>query len=185
MPEQELPEFRGPIYCRQFREQPVSRREAEDSSMVEVVRHVEQHIGPVGSVFHELGSDFVHIDIHVVPPTPGRDYLTLVTTGMSDWPMAVPDDSDYPCYAELLVNLPAGWPLYQEAFEEEDNYWPVRWLKLLARWPHERKHLAGCRTYGSQRQATNALCPADRALRDAAQISLFGVRVVHTIGGPA
>ena len=25
----------------------------------------------------------------------------------------------------------------QEAFEDEGNYWPLRWLKFLARFPHE------------------------------------------------
>lgn len=40
-------------------------------------------------------------------------------------------------YAELLVSLPAMWPLTREAFEDESSYWPLRWLKMLARFPHE------------------------------------------------
>lgn len=47
-------------------------------------------------------------------------------------------------YTELCIFLPANWPLesepYQtieETFKDENNYWPLRWLKKLARFPHE------------------------------------------------
>jgi PAS domain-containing protein len=43
--------------------------------------------------------------------------------------------------AELLVCLPADWPVTEEAFEDERNYWPVRWLKQVARFVHEYKTL--------------------------------------------
>jgi len=39
-------------------------------------------------------------------------------------------------YAELLLCLPPDWPLTPEAFQNEEHYWPVRWLKKLARFPH-------------------------------------------------
>jgi hypothetical protein len=29
--------------------------------------HLERHLGPVSGVFHEIISDLVHIDVHVVP----------------------------------------------------------------------------------------------------------------------
>ncbi|HGM7321446.1 TPA: suppressor of fused domain protein [Stenotrophomonas maltophilia] len=101
--------------------------------------HIERHLGPVSGVFHEIISDLVHIDVHVVPATEQFPYLRLVTSGMSDLPMTVPDevDADVPRYMELMVTLPAGWPISQDAFEDERNYWPVRLLKGLARLPHE------------------------------------------------
>jgi hypothetical protein len=40
-------------------------------------------------------------------------------------------------YAELLICLPADWPLTEAEFAEEKNYWPIYWLKALARLPHE------------------------------------------------
>ena len=101
--------------------------------------HIERHLGPVSGVFHEIISDLVHIDVHVVPATDQFPYLRLVTSGMSDLPMTVPEDADVdlPRYMELMVTLPADWPISQDAFEDERNYWPVRLLKGLARLPHE------------------------------------------------
>jgi suppressor of fused protein SUFU len=58
-----------------------------------------------------------------------------VTSGMSSRPM--PADDDEPDRIELLIGLPADWPLDREAWQDERNYWPVRMLKTLARMPHE------------------------------------------------
>ena len=99
--------------------------------------HIERHIGPVEMVFHELISDLVHIDIHWVKPTKKRPWHTLVTSGMSDLPMTVPDACSEFQYAELCVKLPPTWKVSQEAFQSEDNYWPIRLMKMLARLPHE------------------------------------------------
>lgn len=109
-----------------------------DSDSIEAIsNHIEEHIGKVESVFHELISDLVHIDVHMVLPTKKRPFYTLVTSGMSDAPMTVPDGLEEYQYAELAIRLPADWPLNQEAFEDESNYWPIRLLKMLARLPHE------------------------------------------------
>jgi hypothetical protein len=48
-------------------------------------------------------------------------------------PAALPDCR----YAELLICLPPDWNLEQEDFKDEANYWPIRWLKMLARLPHQ------------------------------------------------
>ena len=37
----------------------------------------------------------------------------------------------------MLLILPPDWPLTPEAFRDEANYWPLRWLKRLARLPHQ------------------------------------------------
>jgi suppressor of fused protein SUFU len=112
---------------------------AGDSACIEAItNHIETHIGPVAFVFHELVSDLVHIDIHQVHPTDDRPFYTLVTSGMSDRPMTVPEEAEG-CsqFAELMLCLPADWKLSEKAFEDERWYWPVRWLKMLARLPHE------------------------------------------------
>ena len=77
-------------------------------------------------------SDLVHIDIHMVEPTPEKNYYTLVTSGMSDRPMNAPAECGELRYAEIAISLPPDWPLTQEAFADENNYWPLRWLKILA-----------------------------------------------------
>lgn len=99
--------------------------------------HIQHHFGPIAFVWHELVSDLVHIDVHVVEPTPERPCYTLVTSGMSDLPMAVPPEAGFSPYAELMMGLPADWPMTSDAFQDEEAYWPIRLLKTIARLPHE------------------------------------------------
>lgn len=116
-----------------------------DAMNIEAISaHIEKHIGKIELVFHEIVSDIVHIDVYWVKPTEKFPFHTLVTSGMSDKPMYAPEGIEIPRYAELCVLLPADWPIeaqpfqtMEESFEDENNYWPVRWLKMLARFPHE------------------------------------------------
>lgn len=108
-----------------------------DHNVIEAVSaHIEAHIGTVESVWHELISDLVHIDVHHVKPTAERPYHTLVTSGMSQAPMTVPEGVPWN-YAELLCVLPPEWTLTQEAFKDRAVYWPIEMLKRCARLPHE------------------------------------------------
>ena len=108
-----------------------------------IAEHVAIHIGPVTNVFQEIQGDVVRIDLLVVGPRDGRPFTTLVTCGMSEFPMRVPLENPEDLglipdlrFAELLLALPPDWPLTSEAFLDEGNYWPLRWLKMLARLPH-------------------------------------------------
>jgi hypothetical protein len=102
-----------------------------------IVDHIERNLGPIDYVFHELVSEYVHIDVHRIPPQKHRPFYTLVTSGMSEKPMAVPNGAESSQFAELMICLPAQWPLKMEDFRDERNYWPIRLLKILARLPHE------------------------------------------------
>jgi hypothetical protein len=114
------------------------------SETIEAVEaHITRHVGPVESVFHEIVSDKVHLDVHFVKAGDGRPCHVLVTSGMSDRPMTLPEGVDAPEYAELLICLPPDWKLSQEDFGDEANYWPVRWLKTLARLPHDYRTWLG------------------------------------------
>ncbi|MEZ6139812.1 MAG: suppressor of fused domain protein [Zavarzinella sp.] len=105
--------------------------------------HIEHHIGPVANVIQEMVSDVVRIDLFLIEPDESRDYFTLVTCGMSSRPMDVPitDPDDLVLaprrrYAELVLALPPTWPIYSDLLREEDYFWPIRWLKRIARLPH-------------------------------------------------
>ncbi|MES2658459.1 MAG: suppressor of fused domain protein [Verrucomicrobiota bacterium] len=102
-----------------------------------VEKHIERHLGSPETVFHELISTTVHIDVHFVAPTPEQPWISLVTSGMSDIPMNAPAGAEDWRFSELMIRLPADWKLSDEAFQQEENYWPVRALKFLARFPHE------------------------------------------------
>jgi len=125
------------IYRHKVPESPPGYAE-EDSAYLELVTgHVETHIGPVRNVFHEIVSTHIHLDILVVDPTPQRNFYTLVTCGMGMQPMTVPEGAEAYSYAELMLCLPAHWPMSEAAFQHEENYWPIRALKTIARIPHE------------------------------------------------
>jgi len=102
-----------------------------------IAGHIERHLGPVASVFHEFLSDAVHLDVHWVKPTPARPYHFLATSGMSDRAMNVPERVAAPRHIELVVTLPERWWIGEEAFASDNWYWPVRQLKTLARFPHK------------------------------------------------
>jgi hypothetical protein len=134
-----------------------------DAKGIELIdNHITRYIGEPAGVFHEIISDLVHVDIHIVKPTPKRNYYTLVTSGMSDRPMTnMPKKAEHLKYAELVLCLPPSWPLppldfkrkngiwplqklellvqrvTKPDYRDERNYWPLRWLKILARFPHE------------------------------------------------
>ncbi len=110
-----------------------------EDHLEQISDHIERHIGPVKMVFHELISDVVHIDVHHVEPSERRPWHTLITTGMSDLPMAAPQQMRECAYAELIIELPPEWPMDQDSWKDERHYWPIRWLKTLARFPHEYK----------------------------------------------
>ena len=106
--------------------------------------HVVKHIGPVTDVFHEIQSVGVRVDILIVGPSESRPFVTLVTCGMSEQAMRIPIENPEDLgiipelrFAELLLCLPPEWPMTPDNFRDETNYWPIRWLKRLARMPHE------------------------------------------------
>lgn len=124
---------------------PFSSNTLSEGDMDNVSAHVEKHIGKIESVFHEMLSDDLHIDVNFVKPSERVPYNFLCTMGMSALPMHVPKGYDGPKYAELCIYLPPNWPLTQKAFEKhgEDAYWPVRWLKMLSRLPNDYETFLG------------------------------------------
>jgi hypothetical protein len=101
--------------------------------------HIEAYFGKIDFVMHEKESPIVHVDVYVVHDMGPSKCQYLITSGMSEKPMPVPDGASDGRFAELVIALPKEWPLSAEAFKEEANYWPIRLLKGLARYPHENK----------------------------------------------
>ena len=116
----------------------------ESTKDLEVITtHIEKFWGPIETTFHELVSDYVHIDVHFVAPTAERPFRVLVTSGMSDRPMTASPGAEDFTFGELVIALPPDWPLDENSTKDENNWWPVRWLKQLARFPHEYETLLG------------------------------------------
>ncbi len=114
----------------------------EEKQLNAVEAHIEKYFGKIESVFHELVSPDIHVDIHVIEPSEERNYYTLVTTGMGAFLMNVPQHYSHLniSRAEVMIHLPANWDIKDDA---EVNYWPLRWLKIMARLPIEQNTWLG------------------------------------------
>jgi hypothetical protein len=99
--------------------------------------HLEHHLGKIETVYHEIVSDSIHLDILFIPANDRKPFHTLVTCGVSAKPMHVPEEKKDFRFVELMINLPQDWRIDEESFKHESNYWPLRWLKKVGRLPHE------------------------------------------------
>ncbi len=133
------PEDQDALYfieqCRQIvaqKEEGPQRYSGADYDAVEA--HICRYFGKYPEVMHEIVSPDLHIDICIIPPSPQRNYYTLVTLGMGAHRMNVPEElAEYKLErAELMIALPPDWKLGEE---DERWYWPVRQLKTAARLP--------------------------------------------------
>jgi len=106
-------------------------------------QHIEKYFGPFKNVFHEVSSPDIHVDIVIIEPTPERNYYILITVGMGAKKMNTPVElEEYSLErAEIMVCLPPDWNLND--LSDEKCYWPLRWLKILARLPGENNTWLG------------------------------------------
>lgn len=86
-------------------------------------------------VWKDKRNDDLRIDIFHIKPNEERNYNLLLTFGMSRVPMNVPAGAEQFRYGELAILLPEDWDLSAEGLKAPNNYWPVLWLKNLARVP--------------------------------------------------
>jgi hypothetical protein len=113
------------------------KRTHGDRALVAAISdHVTAQLGAEDyMVWHQKVSAYVHVDLHVVPPSEERPFFTLITSGMSEKPMRAPEEDR--AYCELVMALPPDWPMEREDFNDERNYWPFRLLQTLAVLPHQ------------------------------------------------
>lgn len=77
----------------------------------------------------------VDLFIDVIMPSENRNYITLVTVGMSEEPMAETDEGQK--FAELLMKLPADWDVNLESLFDPAKSWPFRMLLKTAHLGHK------------------------------------------------
>ena len=102
----------------------------DGAEMEAVEAHVKKYFGNFDNVLHEIMSLDLHIDLLIIEPRLEHDYYTIVTMGSGAYEMSVPEDANCPRRIELMINLPKDWNIHSE---DEKDYWPLRWLKILAR----------------------------------------------------
>ncbi|NPC91547.1 hypothetical protein HOO54_04620 [Bacillus sp. WMMC1349] len=104
----------------------------------EIVNYITRKFGPIHHTISEIipGSR-VAVDIQMILPSKECDFITLVTTGMSDVAMDASDETAGYRYAELVLKLPANWPTTKKEIQQIDHDWPLKWLRLVAHIPHQ------------------------------------------------
>lgn len=110
-----------------------------------IVEHARDHLGPADLLFSDRLTHPVSVDVLRIPATPNRPYQTLLTCGMSDWSMPVPPRHQWSAerHSELMVCLPADWPLDERTVNSRRFSWPLRLLQSLGRLPFERRTWLG------------------------------------------
>lgn len=112
----------------------------------QIIAVLSEMFGPVDSLALHTNlpvDDMVHSAIHVIHPNERHRCLTLFTTGMSDKPMKVPPGQTQYQYAELIMHLPADWPIPHESDRSTEAWWPIQWLRQIAYYPHESETWLG------------------------------------------
>ena len=146
MSDDEITSGGSTIYRYQANEREFRAPENAAMHVQELTDFLEAFLGPCPTVWHEIVSDKVHIDVLPFAPTADRPHWTFVTSGMSDLPMTVPANLQLPDdyrHAELVISLPADWfgdetvTSFEAIDFTEDTWWPIGLLKELARFPHE------------------------------------------------
>lgn len=95
-------------------------------------------------VIHELMSEKVHIDLHIIAPDENRPFYVVFTTGMSDLPMTMGEDVPWDLRktherAELFCLLPPDWKTEFSKGSQKDYdrfWWIFAAIKQAARYPH-------------------------------------------------
>lgn len=105
-----------------------------EKEIEQVSAYIEQQYGKFEIVGHEMVSPDIHCDIVIVPPTDELPFYKLVTMGAGAYKMNLPKElkSEICDRAEYVVFLPKDWNLESD---KEEDYWPVRMLKTIARLP--------------------------------------------------
>lgn len=107
----------------------------------DIEQHAEYYFAQsIDWVFHELVSEYIHLDLLVFNPTEAFPFYRVLTSGMSDRKMKLfpgEEEKFAEQYMELMITLPANWKINHKNWEDEKWYWPIRMLKQVARYPHQ------------------------------------------------
>lgn len=85
----------------------------------------QRAFGVPAGILHSTDRKAPHIDLYVFPPAGGRDFVAVLTGGMSDLAMAVPEGSTAAPYIELALGL------------GRHEHWATNLLKLTAEYPFD------------------------------------------------
>lgn len=86
----------------------------------------ERAFGVQAQILHSTDHEAPHIDLYVFPPAGQRDFVAIVTGGMSDLPMPVPEGRAADAHVELVMGM------------GQHQHWATNLLKLVAEYPFDQ-----------------------------------------------
>ncbi|MCQ2208648.1 MAG: suppressor of fused domain protein [Paludibacteraceae bacterium] len=102
----------------------------------EIQDFIERRFGEIAMIGHEKKSEGVHIDLAVIEPSEENPYYTIVTIGAGAYRMPLTEeqriDEVNMEYNEYVMCLPPDWKVLEEGPIKEENWWPIRLLKMVA-----------------------------------------------------
>lgn len=98
-------------------------------------RHVERGVGPISGVIPDSDSRWVNVGLFLVPCGPNRPVTVVCTGGMSERPLTL--FTGERVWTELFVVLPASWPTTTPNLGRPEHFWPLSFLRWIARFPHQ------------------------------------------------
>ena len=114
----------------------------DEAKRAAIEAHLSSFLPGEPSVLHEIVSTGLHLGVFVWEPTEERPLWTLVTLGMSEREMTTPPGAEDWALAELVMTLPADWPMPDgpgsstEVWKDPRNDWPILLLKEAGHLPH-------------------------------------------------
>ena len=102
-----------------------------------VTNYIEKYLGNIDETIREiLPGSKVSININIIRPTKERNYITLVTSGMSEYSMGYSENDEENKYAELMMKLPPDWKLDESHCKSDTYGCPLRILRMIGHLPH-------------------------------------------------
>ena len=78
-------------------------------------------------ILHSTDNKAPHIDLYVFPPAGQRDFFAVVTGGMSDLALAIPEGRTAQSHVELIMGI------------GQHQHWATNLLKLVAEYPFDQR----------------------------------------------
>jgi hypothetical protein len=96
------------------------------SEKEQFIEHIEQNIGKIDKIFNNV-SNLYNLELFYIKNSEKYNCQIIITHGISNKEMNVPDDiKDYK-FAEIILFLPKDWKIEENNFkiEQDDSGWPI------------------------------------------------------------
>lgn len=99
----------------------------------DIENFIEKYFDPseVSLLFDETKEVPVHI--YHIRANDERNFHILMSNGMSNIEMPAPVGAEDYKRAEIITLLPSDWALDEHSLQHENNNWPIRWMRTIAR----------------------------------------------------